>query len=263
MKAWQKRVIGSASIMTVILILVYLFSYMPLPEGSVPLGDIVSYCIGEATNDGALELLAISGDGEIDTGERHGQFLLVCDASAEADMDRLGYIPPEKIQYRIDLSGIKPMKVQLGDVDGDGVKEVAICVYKTTKFHPVMAKRPFFFDLVEGNLIPIWLGSRLSRPFDDYILYDIDADAVDEIISIERLESGRQVIAVYIWKGFGFELLTQSEAFDGELRFDSDTAGQTIEDKGICAIISNYKEHTRLEFRLDSGNLVYTELDLN
>lgn len=36
-----------------------------------------------------------------------------------------------------------------------------------------MAKRPFFYDLVEGNLIPVWLGSRLSRPFDDYILNNL------------------------------------------------------------------------------------------
>jgi hypothetical protein len=103
--------------------------------------------------------------------------LLVCDAPAQTDLGKLGYIPPEKILYRIDLAGIRPMKVQLGDINGDGVCEISVCVYKTTTFHPVLAKRPFFFDLVDGNLIPVWLGSRLSRPFDDYILYDIDGDA--------------------------------------------------------------------------------------
>jgi len=258
MKAWQKRGIYFVFIMVLTLILACLFSHMFPPEGSVPRREIVSYCVGDATKDGVPELLAISGNGEIDTGERYGEFLLVCDASAQADIDRLWYISPEKIQYRIDLSRIKPMKVQLGDVNGDGVNEVAICAYKTAKFHPVMAKRPFFFNLVEGNLIPIWLGSRLSRPFDDYILYDIDTDTVDEIISIERLESGKRVIAVYNWKGFGFEMLTQSEEFDGELHFDSDPAGQPAETREISAAFSNYKENAELKFRLNDGRLVYT-----
>ncbi len=247
------------SIMTLMLILAYPFSDMLKPKGSIRLREIVSYCTGDATNDGTLELLAISGDGEIDTGQRHGALLLVCDASAEDDILGLGYIPPAKIQQAINLSRIKPMKVQLGDVNGDSVNEVALCVYKFTKFHPDMDKRPFFFDLVEGNLIPVWLGSRLSRPFDDYILQDIDGDAIDEIISIERLESGSRVIAVYDWKGFGFEMRTQSAEFDGQLQFNSDTAEQTGFPEEISATFTNYREHTELIFRLDNGALVYTK----
>jgi hypothetical protein len=244
--------------MILILALVYLLWHKPLPEGAVPQRDIVSYCTGDATNDGVPELLLISGNGKIDTGERHGGLLLVCDASAEADMDSLSYIPPEKILYTIDISAIKPMKVQIGDVTGDGVDEVALCVYKTTKFYPELEKRPFFFDLVEGNLIPVWLGSRLSRPFDDYILYDIDDDAIDEIISIERLESGQRVIAVYNWRGFGFEMLTESEAFDGALRFDS-RAGQPADIKEIYALFSNNGEQTKLIIRLNENKLLLTK----
>jgi hypothetical protein len=252
MKVWQKKVIASAFV--IILILTF---YTPETEGSVPLCEVVSYCTGDAANDGTPDLLVISGNGEIDTGERHGKFLLVCDASAEDDMDRLGYIPPEKIQYRIDLSGIKPLKVQLGDVDGDSKNEVAVCVYKTTKFNPVMAKRPFFFDLVEGNLIPVWLGSRLSRPFDDYILYDIDTDEIDELISIELLESGKRVIAIYNWEGFGFEMLTQSQEFDDELRFSSNMDGQTAgtRESGILFLSRN---EIRLKFRFIDGKLIYS-----
>jgi len=254
MRVWQIRVIGSAFILALLLALIFLFPRITLPEGSVPLGKIVSSCIGDATNDGAPELLAISGDGVIDTGERHGAFLLVCDASAEDDLAGAGYIPPEKIRYSIDLSAIKPIKVQLGDVNGDGAAEVALCVYKTTKFHPDMAKRPFFFDLVGGNLIPVWLGSRLSRPFDDYI------DDADEIVSVERLEDGRRVLAAYAWKGFGFEMLAESEAFDGELRFEPDTAGAASEDKEINVLSTNIWEQTRLAFRLNEDTFIYKTL---
>ena len=151
-----------------------------------------------------------------------------------------------------------PLKVQLGDVNGDGVNEVAICVYKTAEFHPVMAKRPFFFDLVEGNLIPVWLGSRLSRPFDDYILYDINADSVDEIVAIERLEDDRRVIAVYNWRGFGFEMLTQSVAFDGDIVFDV----QKTEVAGINVFYSSNRELSKLCFRLNGDNLFYSVINI-
>lgn len=253
----NKKTLGAIFLFAFMLIFANLFSRAPWPEGSVSARDIVSYCSGDATNDGIPELLVLSGRGKIDTGERHGEFLLLCDASAKADMDSLGYIPPDKIRHRIDLTAIKPLKVQLGDINGDGVNEVAICVYKTAKFHTVMAKRPFFFDLVQGNLIPVWLGSRLSRPFDDYILYDIDADAIDEIISVERLENGNRVIAAYNWRGFGFEMLVQSEEFNGKLLFDPDEAGQSTESGEIAAIFFQNEEYTRLRFRLYKGKLVY------
>jgi hypothetical protein len=210
MKVWQKWAIVSVAAIAAaaIFLLADPLSRAPLPAGAVPARDVVSLCVGDATGDGVPEMLAIAGEGETGAGERFGELLLVCDASARADMDALGHIPPERVRRRIDLAEIKPMKVQLGDVNGDGLNEVAICVYKTAKFHPVMAKRPFFFDLVEGKLVPVWLGSRLSRPFDDYILYDIDA--VDEIISVERLENGDRAVAAYDWKGFGFEMRAQT-----------------------------------------------------
>ena len=203
-----------------------------IPEGAVKCENIVSYCVGDVTNDGIPEALIISGIGEIDTGERHGQLLLVCDASVVDKMYDIGYIPLERIVCSIDLTGIKPLKVQIGDINGDGVNEVAICVYKTAKFHEVMAKRPFFFDLVEGNLIPVWLGSRLSRPFDDYILFDINEDGLDEVISIEHTQNGNRIVAVYIWKGFGFEMLTESAELDAPLQFDTEpprTSGNMAE----------------------------------
>lgn len=262
MKARQAKSIVSASVLIFLLILMFQFLCPPPPAGSVPMREIVSYCIGDATDDGAPEMLAIAGSGETDTGERHGAFLLVCDVSAKDSLGRLGCIPPENIWRHIDLSGIKPMKVQLGDINGDGVNEVAVCVYKTAKFHPVMAKRPFFFDLVEGNLIPVWLGSRLSRPFDDYILYDINADSFDEVISIERLESGQRVLAVYGWKGFGFEMLAESEAFDGEPHFEPDAAEQAAETGEINAVFGNRKEQSGLKFHWKDGALAAINMEL-
>lgn len=255
MKVIQKKVIVFAA---AVILIITVFTYTAKTGGAVPPREVVSYCTGDAENDGTPDLLVISGNGETDSGERHGQFLLVCDASAEEDMKRRGFIPPEKIQYRLDLAGVKPLKVQLGDVNGDGKNEVAVCVYKTTKFHPVMAKRPFFFDLIEGNLVPVWLGSRLSRPFDDYILYDADSDGIDELISVERLKSGKRVIAVYNWEGFGFEMLTQSEEYDGRLRFGADMDGQTAGSPVTCTLYQQ-RRRIRLILHLDDDKLICSD----
>lgn len=255
MKSWRKRGLRAAAALLSLLVLAYPGSLALLPEGSVVSRDIVSCCVGDAEGGGAQEFLVITGGGKTDAGERCGNFLLVCDASAKADLDKLGYIPPGKIRHCIDLSRLRPMKVQLGDVNGDGVNEVAVCAYKTAKFHPVMAKRPFFFDLNQGNLIPVWLGSRLSRPFDDYILSDIDRDGRAEIVSVERLESGACVLAAYFWKGFGFEMLAQSEGYDGELRFAHDASGQAARAGEILVLFSRDGEDIGLKFSL-SGDML-------
>ena len=154
----------------------------------------------------------------IDTGEEHGNYIKIY-ADYKISNTTSTPIPTNNPDFQTDLSSIKPLKIQVGDIDGDGVKEIAVCVYKTTKFHPVLAKRPFFYRLNEGNLESVWLGSRLARPFDDYILYDIDQDDIDEIISIESAANGNKIVAIYDWKGFGFEVKAISEELQGTVTF--------------------------------------------
>lgn len=116
--------------------------------------------------------------------------------------------------YRKDYSHLKPWKVALGDVDGNGVDEISIGVYKESPLHPVMAKRPFIYSFINSEMQPKWRGSRLSRPFIDYNFYDIDGDGIDELVSIEILKDGRNLMNIYKWKGFGFEGFVESEDFE-------------------------------------------------
>lgn len=164
----------------------------------------------------AITKSSIKADMRLDTGEEYGKYIKIY-----ADYQILNGEPAvsSEAKFQTDLSEIKPLKIQVGDIDGDGVKEIAVCVYKTAKFHPVPAKRPFFYRLNEGELEDVWLGSRLARPFDDYILFDVDQDDIDEIISVEALENGNKVIAIYDWKGFGFEVKTISDELEGTVAF--------------------------------------------
>lgn len=183
--------------------------------------DIVSWFVADIDRDSMDELLVImNGDGEgetrLDTGERYGSYVRVY---SDYEMMNEEPVPGSEADYEFDLSEIKPLKVMAGDINGDGEMELAVCVYKTTKFHPVLAKRPFFYGINEGELESVWLGSRLARPFADYVLSDVDYDGIDEIVSIEFMEDGGQVLAVYDWKGFGFEVKAVTEKLEGNASF--------------------------------------------
>lgn len=183
--------------------------------------DLVSWFMADIDGDWKDELLVIMDNGEegelrLDTGERYGYTVRIY---PDYELIKEEPVPKGEPEEAFDLSEIKPLKVLAGDINGDGEKELAVCVYKTTKFHPVLAKRPFFYKIREGELEPVWLGSRLARPFADYILSDVDHDAIDEIVSIEYLEDGGQVFAIYDWKGFGFEVKAVTEKLAGTASF--------------------------------------------
>ena len=121
-----------------ILIVILLFSPSSPPKGAVLARDIVSSCVGDAENDGALRFCAISGNGRTEDGERCGEFLLICDMSAESDIESLGYFTAEKIQHRIDLSDTMPIDVRIGDTNGDGMVEVIVLFYGTDRSNLVL-----------------------------------------------------------------------------------------------------------------------------
>ncbi len=111
--------------------------------------------------------------------------------------------------------GLNPWKLETGDVDGDGQREIAVGVWKKSPFDPIMANRVFIYYWNGGTMQPKWLGSRLSRRFDDFILYDINLDDWDELIALETAGEDMHRVAVYRWDIFGFEWLGCSEEMPG------------------------------------------------
>ncbi len=198
---------------------------------------IVSDCISDIDGDGTDELLLITGE----AGQEYGSDfwilkLEMADGSVSvSDTDR------------ISLKAFNPWKVQTCDVDGDGTLEVSFGVYKTSRFHPVMAKRPFIYDLHENGISPKWRGSRLSRPFDDYIFSDVNSDGADEIVSIEHLADGGKAVNSYAWKGFGFEGIGESCAFDDILSIrESEADGEGVQMIDACVTVDGQEKWIRL-----------------
>jgi len=89
-----------------------------------------------------------------------------------------------------------------GDITGDGIPEVAVGVIKPTRFDPHPNKRLFLFRITDDYYIrPLWLGSRVSQPLEDFTI-SCENDSVF-IRTMEKEQSGKFLIARYYWKGFG------------------------------------------------------------
>lgn len=91
-----------------------------------------------------------------------------------------------------------------GDVTGDGIPDIAVGVIKPTRFDPKPDKRLFLFRITDKNYIrPLWLGSRVAQPLEDFRITKADHPGL--IRTIEKEKSGNFLVAEYAWRGFGLE----------------------------------------------------------
>jgi hypothetical protein len=176
-------------------------------------------------------------------GDECDEILLLTLQNQEEDSDELIVLNIDNSTDELSLSerfrfpcrGLKPWKIQTSDVDGDGKIEISLGVYKSTPFYAEMEKRPFIYDWDKDGIYPKWRGSRLSRPFDDYIFADVDSENRDEIIAIELLADGSKVLASYSWKGFGFEKQGESKSYSDIINLKK---GNSIYGKGDSVVVN-------------------------
>lgn len=216
---------------TTLLVIIFIFILVFLSKTDYCLVDrLAEYSFGKSIkNERVLDYARgdIDGDGEDELVLIRKRFF------SKYGGEVIIYSSDDEEVYRRDFSDLKPWKLALGDIDGDGIDEVSIGVYKKTIFHPVMAKRPFIYRYEDGELYPKWRGSRLSRPFEDYVFYDIDENGIDEIMAIETLEDGEKLINTYKWRAFGFEGYKESKAFEymDNIRIEEDKVYIDVKDE--------------------------------
>ena len=107
----------------------------------------------------------------------------------------------------VDPHKLHPWKIMEGDVDGDKSPEIAVGVWKSTRYDSFVSNRLFIYNAHGPYIYPKWLGSSLSSPLLDFDFKDIDSDGMDELFALELNEDGTKKINVYKWSGFGFRLI--------------------------------------------------------
>jgi hypothetical protein len=134
----------------------------------------------------------------------------------------------------------RPSRVSWGDVDGDGSVEALVLVTGRARFDQRLALRPFVYGWDGRRLYPKWLGSRLSRPFEDATLGDVDADGRAELVAVERTRDGQLELAAYRWRGFGFERVAVAPPASRVCRLAVDERGR------ITAVVDGTSSAYRL-----------------
>jgi hypothetical protein len=112
----------------------------------------------------------------------------------------------------LDLARYHPWKLAWARVAGR--RQLAVGVHKPTRLEPHPHNTLFLYDWDHGRLSPRWLGSRLSKPFTDFVFADLRGCGETDLVSLERLRDGRYCLVIYRWTGFGFQGEWQSPPFE-------------------------------------------------
>lgn len=96
----------------------------------------------------------------------------------------------------------RPYRLDTADVNHDGRTEILIGLIKPTEFDPQEKKRLFILRIDEGQLRPMWLGSKVCQQ-----LVDFKALTNGSIRTLEQTKDGNYAIGTYQWQGFGLTLV--------------------------------------------------------
>ena len=95
-------------------------------------------------------------------------------------------------------------RLETGDIDGNGRTDILLGVVKSTHFDAHVKRRLFVYQIQDGRLMPLWLGSRVCRELVDFTC--IVDQRRPKLLTVERTSDANFSNGVYTWEDFGFIL---------------------------------------------------------
>jgi hypothetical protein len=103
-------------------------------------------------------------------------------------------------------------QLDTADVDHNGSTDVLVGLIKSTEFDRQEKKRLFILRIDEGQLRPLWLGSKVCQE-----LIDFKSQADGVIRTLEKNKNNNYALGRYEWQSFGLALITYTH---NEISFD-------------------------------------------
>jgi poly-gamma-glutamate synthesis protein (capsule biosynthesis protein) len=97
----------------------------------------------------------------------------------------------------------------LGDPDSDGRQEMMMAFWRPDH-SGMLRSHPFIVGYRGGTYHETWGGSGVSDPILEVELGDVDGDGAQELMVLEKRQSGKQAVTVWDWHGWGFSLKWRS-----------------------------------------------------
>ncbi len=145
--------------------------------------------------------------------DAYGDYLVIDRLEAQGTLSRV---------YELDFKEMKPWKLEVADIDGDGQLDILIAVHKMAHFDNQMRNRMFIFNFEDGVLVKKWTGSQIAGDWDQFYAEELLSIPGDELMILERLDERRSRLHIYYWLDFGFVALAISQPY-------SDVSGFTVE----------------------------------
>ena len=117
-----------------------------------------------------------------------------------------------------------PWKLQIVDVDGDDVDEIAVGVTKTTPNLPFRHRTLFILRFDGEKIGRKWTGSTMGRPLIDFCFGPKRQGRPQVLFTLEKRLDGWTALSAHEWTGFGFRKVGRQQAWQeaNGLRCDGD-----------------------------------------
>ena len=137
---------------------------------------------------------------------------IVCLESIGVNINRIVVLTIDNNKVVNARAAILPWPIyqfQSGDIDADNITDLFVGVIKACPYDPVVRRRLFVYEVIDGDLRAKWLGTHVSYDLKDFRTIAIDNKTY--IRTIEQDESGIFHIVTYAWAAFGPRLINNQE----------------------------------------------------